>query len=232
MAVESKEEIKELVNALRDAVVELKSVIMEAESPFREKPLQPLPRAKATVEAQRGEAAVEEEREEASTQLPSSQIGKPVKTVYKLAVEEGGAKGPPSEASEGQARSEAVKGLEKELLERLEAVGAKSSRVRFRQILELLNIFYGISSHQLQDNVSRIIRMLELAGYVGNTESELLRLLAEIADDSRKFKLRPEDNVIVAYLITKTLGMRDPEFEEELLKLLFKMVVERGEGDR
>jgi len=226
-----KEDVKELINALKDAVVELKSLVLEAENPFRERPI---------VKKVKVEEAPSQQKQIAGEKA----IEKPALASEKLTGEPA-----PAEQSIGAAQSLAPENIgvtpaqtavqavpskaeREELAESLkQAVREIRGGLSFKKILKLTELFFNIRKPVLQDNLPKIIRLLELTGYVRDVEAELLRLLSEMASDSRKFKIRPEDNVIIAYMIAKTLGIEDREFENELLDILYKIVIGgRGEG--
>ena len=226
-----KEDVKELINALKDAVVELKSLVLEAESPFRDKPL--VKKVKIE-EAPSQQKQVAEEKAIEKPALASEKLtGEPTPARQSIEAVQGLA---PENVGVAPART-AVRAVSskaegEELAESLkQAVREIRGGLSFKKILKLTELFFNIRKPVLQDNLPKIIRLLELTGYVGGVEAELLRLLSEMANDSRKFKIRPEDNVIIAYMIAKTLGIEDREFENELLDILYKIVIGgRGEG--
>ncbi len=226
-----KEDVRELINALKDAVVELKSLVLEAENPFRDKPI--AKKVKIEVAPSQQKRIAEEKAIEkpalASEKLTSepTPTERSVRATQGLAPEITGVA--PARATvqaihpklEGEKLTESLK----------QAVREIRGGLNFKKILKLTELFFNIRKPVLQDNLPKIIRLLELTGYVGGVEAELLRLLSEMANDSRKFKIRPEDNVIIAYMIAKTLGVEDREFENELLDILYKIVIGgRGEG--
>ena len=227
-----KEDVKELINALKDAVVELKSLVLEAENPFREKPI--VKKVKIE-EAPSQQKQIAEEKAIEKPALASEKLtGEPapseqsIEAAQSLAPETIGVT--PAQAAvqtvpsklEGEELAESLKQAVREI---------RSGGLSFKKILKLTELFFNIRKPVLQDNLPKIIRLLELTGYVGNVEAELLRLLSDMANDSRKFKIRPEDNVIIAYMIAKTLGVEDREFENDLLDILYKIVIGgRGEG--
>ena len=226
-----KEDMKELINALKDAVVELKSLVLEAENPFRDKPLVKKVKIEEAPSQQKqvaGEKAIEKPA------LASEKLtGGPTPTEQSIGATQSltpenigvapartGVQAVPSKL-EGDELAESLR----------QAVREIRGGLSFKKILKLTELFFNIRKPVLQDNLPKIIRLLELTGYVGDVEAELLRLLSDIANDSRKFKIRPEDNVIIAYMIAKTLGVEDREFENELLDILYKIVIGgRGEG--
>ena len=226
-----KEDVKELINALKDAVVELKSLVLEAENPFREKPL--VKKVKVEEAPSLKKQVVEEKDIEKPVLASEKLTGEPApagqsqEPTERLAPETIGAA--PAQAAVKAVSPKAESG---ELAESLkQAVREIRGGLSFRKILKLTELFFNIRKPVLQDNLPKIIRLLELTGYVGDVEAELLRLLSEMANDSRKFKIRPEDNVIIAYMIAKTLGVEDREFENDLLDILYKIVIGgRGEG--
>ena len=228
-----KEDVKELINALKDAVVELKSLVLEAENPFREKSLV---RKVKVKESKSENISYSEKGIEKATSGSEKTVPEPTPVLSKgSTVEESTHKTvgiPPSpvalkvtqEAGIGKEGEELVGSIE-------EAVKGVKGGLSFKKILKLTQLFFNINKPVLQDNLPRIIRLLELTGYVGEVEAELLRLLAGLASDSKKFKVRPEDSVIIAYMIAKTLGVEDKEFEDELLDVLYRIVIGgRGEG--
>jgi hypothetical protein len=222
-----KEDVKELINALKDAVVELKSLVLEAENPFREKPIVKKVKIEETAASKQSTA---EKAIEKPSLASEKMIGEPTPAQLQEApqkiLHESIAK-PPSSAAVAS-----VSPQEEELSSIKEAVREiRSGTLSFRKILKLTNLFFNINKPVLQDNLPKIIRLLELTGYIGDVEAELLRLLSDLASDSKKFKVRPEDNVIIAYMIAKTLGIEDKEFENDLLDVLYKIVIGgRGEG--
>ncbi len=226
-----KEDVKELINALRDAVVELKSLVLEAENPFREKPIVKKVKIEEATSQQK---QVDEEKAIEKPALASEKLtGEPTPAEQSIGAAQSIA---PESIGVAPARAavQAVpsKAEGEELAESLrQAVREIRGGLSFKKILKLTELFFNIRKPVLQDNLPKIIRLLELTGYVGDVEAELLRLLSDMANDSRKFKIRPEDNVIIAYMIAKTLGVEDREFENDLLDILYKIVIGgRGEG--
>ncbi|MCE4606325.1 MAG: hypothetical protein F7B59_03220 [Desulfurococcales archaeon] len=212
------EELGELVKALKDAIVELKSIVMEAESPYREKP----PAIKSVKISNVSEPT--EEAREAVHVKPQS-VAEVLASQSREKHSGGIAAGIPAKIPPS------VDEAKEKIEEALSSKGSSLRELSFRRILKLTRIFFNINKPVLQDNLSKIIHMLELTGYVNEAESELLKLLADLAMDSRKFKVRPEDNVIIAYMIARTLGVEDKEFESDLLEVLYNIAMSgRGEG--
>jgi len=193
------EELKELVSALRDSIVELKATLMDVVSPF----------SKMRV----GE---EERPEEEALEPVSSQIRlapAPVTAPAEARPQE--AQAPRAERAAEAARQAA----RSEAAERPAGApprAAQQPAIGLRKALKVIKLLYKLSQSVPSQNLETYIQFMKTIGLIDERAEEVLMTLKKMVDVGTQSGIDAEDQIIAIYSIAKMLGVTDPELEEEI----------------
>ncbi len=206
------DELKTLVEALRNSVMELRSAISDLTSPFN------LMRQAAEREELK---AIREATEDAGP-VPFSASPTAVPTAPRPA-------GPEPRVTVVQPK-EAVK-VEKpvEEAERPQPVAMEERprvvarrEVPLVKALRLLRLLYTLRSKLSSHNIENLIQLLVVMGAIDEGMADTVRQLLSLVEEGMRSGLSPEDQAVIIYSLAKTLGVEDEEFEEEVASILLK----------
>lgn len=205
------EELKELVSALKDSIVELKATLMDAVSPFSK--------------MRTGEAEViEEERlEPISAQPASAHPYRPLEPQPEpsIKVEERKIERPAAgEISERAPTPAAQRAKEPQIptegpTYELRAVRPVTT-LNLRKSLKLLKLLFKLSQSIPSQQIETYINFMKTTGLIDDKAAESLMVLKQLVDSGVQAGIEPEDQIIAMYSIAKMMGITDPELEEEI----------------
>ncbi|MCD6324003.1 MAG: hypothetical protein J7L55_02700 [Desulfurococcales archaeon] len=198
----SREEISELVNALKEAVMELRETVSELSNPLARIEKVPVSESREEKPQRRGEGV---RRPEESGEKPGVKESVPVLT-------------PTLKAEEPR--------LEVPKLPTPRSV----SGMDLRRALRLLRLVLELKGSVTPELIEKYVDLFRKLNLVGEGESEILRDLVTLAAEGSKYGLTAEDHIAVMALLAKTLGIEDRELEEESIKLLLRRVKDRIRG--
>ncbi len=196
-----KEEVEELVNALKEAVMELRETLSELNNPLaRLGGTQPQPR-----EGGRGEGVEEASKSEGVVEEKPQEVTAPTLTVKEIV----------------EPKLERFEGVER---------GGGAIGVDLKRALRMLKMIFELREAVEPPLLERYVDIFRKLGLVGESEKEVLKDLIDIAVEGGKAGLTAEDHIAVMALLAKTLGIQDKELEEESFKLLLRRVKDRVRG--
>ena len=213
-----KEEISELVEALKDAVMQLRETLSELNNPLARIGVaeSAAPQAPGeTVEREGGESE-EETKEE--------------KTIAKPALHEEKHVGPELGEAQlifgpGTIQAATSEKLGKERPEL--SMTKKEGELNIEKVLRLLRLVFELRESVDPSIIEKYVSIYKRLGLVSDDESEVLKDLIDLTIEGSRYGLTVEDHVAVMALLAKTLGIQDKELEEESVKLLLKKVKEK-----
>jgi len=219
----SQEELQELVRALKDTLVDLRAAISELTNPLNVmrrygemEELEAVRKAVSESTATPYPASAEvSESPQLSGVAEAKELRKPEEVVAKEErpaperVEERAAKG--VEAREVRRRRE---------VEELAAVSAVPKLPKELSLIKLMKMFYMLREKLPSDLLRKYIDLMVSLGKVSEKESEVIKRILEIIDDSAWLGLSVDDQIVIMYILTKALGIKNEELEEELLGIL------------
>ena len=83
-----------------------------------------------------------------------------------------------------------------------------------------MKMFYMLREKLPSDLLRKYIDLMVSLGKVSEKESEVIKRILEIIDDSAWLGLSVDDQIVIMYILTKALGIKNEELEEELLGIL------------
>jgi hypothetical protein len=198
--VKELKELKSTVNELKTALAEIKAALADLTGPFSYyKP------------------PVEEKREAQLTPVPSQQPVPPATTATPGAPEK-----PTSPAREGEKPSTPV--LEKVLPAMEEAeriIREERSRLvgaSLKRVLGLMKTLYEIRRLYPKASVEDVINLLDQLSIINKNEVSILKAAMNTVENSLRENIKPEENMLLIYLLLRNLGVRDEALEEEVLR--------------
>ncbi len=231
----TEEELKELVKALKDTLVDLRAAISELTNPLnvmrRYGELEELEAVK--------KAATEHAVPPYSARVEESQVPQ-VKEVKELAELKESKRVEEELVHEGKHEKERVTAkveqppaeIKRELGEEGKAppyvpeevavptqISGRKTPREF-SLIKLMKMFYMLREKLPSDLLRKYIDLMVSLGKVSKEESEVIRRILEIIDDSAWLGLSVDDQIVIMYILSKALGVRNDELEEELLGIL------------
>jgi len=198
--VKELKELKSTVNELKTALAEIKAALADLTGPFSYyKP------------------PVEEKREAQLTPVPSQQPVPLATTATPGAPEK-----PTSPAREGEKPSTPV--LEKVLPAMEEAeriIREERSRLvgaSLKRVLGLMKTLYEIRRLYPKASVEDVINLLDQLSIINKNEVSILKAAMNTVENSLRENIKPEENMLLIYLLLRNLGVRDEALEEEVLR--------------
>lgn len=198
--VKELKELKSTVNELKTALAEIKAALADLTGPFSYyKP------------------PVEEKREAQLTPVPSQQPVPPATTSTPGVPEK-----PTSPAREGEKPSTPV--LEKVLPAMEEAeriIREERSRLvgaSLKRVLGLMKTLYEIRRLYPKASVEDVINLLDQLSIINKNEVSILKAAMNTVENSLRENIKPEENMLLIYLLLRNLGVRDEALEEEVLR--------------
>uniref|UniRef100_A0A7J3ZLU9 Uncharacterized protein n=1 Tax=Fervidicoccus fontis TaxID=683846 RepID=A0A7J3ZLU9_9CREN len=222
-------ELKELVDALRDSILELKATLYEMTSPLaglrkyakEEESEEVLPPVSALP-------AITSEREIKAAETLEG-IGKPVKeTVQPKAAFEGGKEERPEEGVTQIASVQETRGLRRQAIDIYGRYSRSEAMAVFRKAIKLLRLLYELSNSMPPIQIENYTKLLRTLGLLDDRISETISVLKDIVEVGRENGIDPEDQVIAIYSIAKVLGITDQELEEEIAFSLVERISRRN----
>jgi len=243
-------ELKELVGALKDAIIDLRTAVSEITNPLnvmrRYGEMEEFQAIKQTAEGKQplGQAVTAPPTpESASPEIVQSYPGAPQKSSHR------GSK--PSymmEASPGTGFkvSAALKGetpfgteglrsfpsgfeeAQEQSVRRKSAPTLKS----MSKILKLIKTMYMLRERLPSDLLGRYVELLSSLGVVPEDDSDVVKKLFEVIDEGVKKGLSIEDQLIILHILVRTLDVESEELEEEVLRILSNMVKKVNNNER
>jgi len=212
-----KEELNQLVSALKDAIMDLRETVSELSNPLirLSTPTQAPTGMRGNQEGTTSSRELESEVEEKKLETTSLSEGKKKK----------------EEISELPSFTLPIvsptKGLHTE--ETREEAGA-SGRIQLRKVLSILKLLLELKESVDTSLIDRYVGIFRRLNLVSDEEANVLRDLIDLVTEGSKYRLTAEDHVAIMALLAKTLGIRDEELEEESLKILLSTVKKRIKG--
>ena len=210
-----REELSQLVNALRDAVMDLRETVSELGNPLAK--LEPNPQVGRREEVSEGGKS-----EGDSGGGTNQRAGMPP----------GGDSGEDS----GMEKKEIGKHPSYILpsapslkeMSKLRTAGIKPhSRLAIRKVLSFLRLLFELKDSMDPLIMGRYITIYKGLGLISSEEADILGELANLVVEGSKYGLKAEDHIALMVLLAKTLGINDRELEREGLKLLISMARRR-----
>ncbi len=240
-------ELKELVEALKESIIELRSTLSELNNPFNimkepgsnngeeeeEKHQEsPLPLSASPVVAP---YPVQLETYTVSSQEQSS-----VKSRRASEAESNSAKSTTG-SSEAVATSEEkrevlgervhetdyefeadLKSSQENILQNLKKKYANS--IDTSRLTRLLRTLYIVRSKLPREAIEDIVDVLLALKLIRPDERKLVAKLIDLVDKTRSQGLTPEDTVVIMYVLSKSLGVTDAYLEDEAFKSILKEI--------
>ena len=208
----SQEELQELVRALKDTLVDLRAAISELTNP-----LNVMRRYGEMEELEAVRKAVSE-----STATPYPASAEVSESPQLSGVAEAKELRKPEEvvAKEERPAPERVEERAAKGVEELAAVSAVPKLPKELSLIKLMKMFYMLREKLPSDLLRKYIDLMVSLGKVSEKESEVIKRILEIIDDSAWLGLSVDDQIVIMYILTKALGIKNEELEEELLGIL------------
>lgn len=205
------EELKELITALKDSIVELKSTLMDAVSPFtkmrtseiertEEEMLEPVSaRGAPTSMVQIAEQPLlpKEELKPIETEKPKSEIKEEVRK--------------PTET-----KAPGIPSIFTEEAREIRKQRAPPTGIDIKKTFKLLKLLYRLTQSLPPESIENYISFMKTLGLIDEKTENALALLKKMVDSGIQAGLDPEDQIIALYSLAKMLGITDPELEEEI----------------
>lgn len=199
-------DVRELVETLRDLIVELRSIISDARNPF------------SPVMKEGGD---DEELEPLSA---SPRIANP------LTAPPPSSQGASSGAVDG-GRGEEGRGdgvAEKEG----RGPGGLESEGLFLGVARLIRTINVMQGFMDGDTLGKFIDALESLGYIDSRERRVAMRVVEAVESAKKYGLTPEEQLFLMYSLARAFGVRDPVIEDEVFNAVARMIGERKWGNQ
>ena len=213
----SKEELNQLVSALKDAIIDLRETVSELSNPLikLETPTEP---------------PTNKQRNQESVALPG-ELGSKVKEKTQPATSVTEGKKLKEEFSELPSFTLPIVSPTKTLLNKGTQEGSGASgRVQLKKVLSVLKLLLELKESVDTSLIDRYIGIFKRLNLVSDDEAKILRDLIDLVTEGSKYSLTAEDHVAIMALLAKTLGIRDEELEEESLKILLSTIKKRIKG--
>lgn len=205
------EELKELITALKDSIVELKSTLMDAVSPFSKMRTSEAERTEEEmlepVSARGAPTTIAQLHEQPS--LPKEEQ-KPIE-----------AEKPKTEKKEESRRTQeaqlpSIPTLTFEETREAKRQKAPYTGIDIKKTFKLLKLLYKLNQSLPPESIENYISFMKTMGLIDEKTENALLLLKKMVDSGIQAGLDPEDQIIALYSLAKMLGVTDPELEEEI----------------
>ena len=213
-------ELKELVEVLRDSILELKATLTEMSSPLAgmkrqgveedDEALAPVS-ASSALTSKTGVMLVEKPRESKGQQNKEGEL-------------DDGSEKPSGDGSSTQVERKPARPQQQPA----GANGREDSRITFKKSIKILKLLYKLSDSIPPSQVENYTRLFQALGLLDGKIAETISVLKDIVEVGRESGIDPEDQIIAIYSIAKILGIADPELEEEIAFSLVERVCRRS----
>ena len=199
-------EVKELVEALRSALVDLRAAISELTNPFN-------------VMRRYGEMVELEALRKASEGVSEASQPAPLSSSTAMSSE------PESATAERRSFNEAAEVVERVL--RGEGLPIKETKARaygFPDLIKMVRMLYALRERMPSDLLGKYVEVLSAMGLLGEKEASVVKKLLDVIDDGLEKGLTVEDQILALHVLTKALGVSDERLEEEVMRILLTRV--------
>jgi hypothetical protein len=219
-------ELRELVESLRDSILELKATITDMSSPFNKM---------KTLEAP-------EEEEEEMNVSPISASSKimPKRIVREKIVSKPTKDKEASPVEENIASPEKLQREEKRVSEKTETNTQTEKKVEGKtpytksveigRILKMIKIVHALTKTVPEENLRSYLKLLNVLGVIDDKSREIFEMVLDIVENARRTGTSPEDQMIAIYTLASMLGVKDQYLDEEATLLLLEKLGKKESG--
>jgi len=205
------EELKELISALKDSIVELKSTLMDAVSPFSKMRTSEVERTEEEmlepVSARGAPSPMVQLAEQPS--LPKEEL-RPIETEKpKVEIKE-------EIRKTAETKLPGIPSLVAEEAREIKRQKAPLVGIDIKKTFKLLKLLYRLTQSLPPESIENYISFMKTLGLIDEKTENALLLLKKMVDSGVQAGLDPEDQIIALYSLAKMLGITDPELEEEI----------------
>ena len=233
-------EIKELVSALKDALVDLRTAISEITNPLNimrrygeveelQKIMKSTGKGGSLPSLPTPISASREVAEVPPTAIPQQPPTTKVQVIEpKIKQEERapeGIEGSSREFMEEHEKEETSKSLEREVSRSHRPIALVGNMPK---LIKLIKTIYMLREKLPSDILSKYVDLLSSMGFVPKEEGDVVKKLFEVIDEGMNKGLSIEDQLIVLHILTRSLDIESEELEEEVLKILSSMIRKHG----
>ncbi len=210
-------ELKELVESLRESILELKATISDISGPFS--------KAKERAESMEAEEA------ESTLVTPLSASHEIAHQVQQISKTSGKRESNIREGDGGESTLEASsieKPFERTIIyKEEERIKHKEPTQRWslNRVFKMLRLLNTLSKTLPEENIKSYIKLLKLLGFIDDSTQHTLEALMEIIETGRRANSPPENQMIVIYTLARVLGLRDPGLDEETALILVERMI-------
>lgn len=219
--VKELKELKATTSELKSALAEIKAMLADLTGPYSY--------YKPKEEAERAQRAQLVPIASAPTAAPA--VAPPV--VATATEEQAKAPSPETPSAEAQARAsqaleEVARSSTRELKELASVLGEASKVVKeersvlagvsLKQAISLLRTAYELLKIYPRSSVERMLELAERLRVLSKEEAEVLRTTINIAEQSLREDITPEESTMLMYMLLKGIGLKEESIEEEVVR--------------
>ncbi|MEB3859636.1 MAG: hypothetical protein LRS43_00335 [Desulfurococcales archaeon] len=224
-------ELKDLVEALRESVVELKSALSELSNPFN---MMRKPGKEEDEESSSSEPLVPLSASQSISPSPVHAMmphtlkeERETKPAWSEREAEGRASGKEREALEEEGKGDG--GRIEEAMEAAREAYTQLQGLEERtggriNLARLIRIMYMIRRKAPKDNLESMIEILDMVRIIPSDMKEVMLKVADLVEKARESGISPERQLILLYALAKASGAYDGALEEEAMSYILEML--------